>query len=157
MKWHASINLPATPMPPPRPKRLKLGKVYKFLFIHLWSVTGLVAQTVKRLLTMQETWVQSLGREALLEKEMAAHSSTFAWKSHGQKSLVGYSPWGHNESDTTEWLHFIHFTSQCFSWSVAFVRKTEAWWCRSDRAGTSRLTSEFSLVFLPSPVLTFFL
>ena len=29
-------------------------------------------------------------------------------KSHGQKSLVGYSPWGHKESDMTEWLHF-HF------------------------------------------------
>ena len=27
-------------------------------------------------------------------------------KSHGQRSLVGYSPWGHKESDTTEWLHF---------------------------------------------------
>ena len=30
-------------------------------------------------------------------------------KSHGQRSLVGYSPWGHEESDTTEWLHF-HFS-----------------------------------------------
>ena len=29
-------------------------------------------------------------------------------KSHGQRSLVGYSPWGHNESDTTEQLHFHH-------------------------------------------------
>ena len=35
---------------------------------------------VKRLPTMRETWVQSLGREDLLEKEMAPHSSTFAWK-----------------------------------------------------------------------------
>ena len=40
----------------------------------------LVAQTVKRLSTMQETWVQSLGREDPLEKEMAIHSSTIAWK-----------------------------------------------------------------------------
>ena len=31
-------------------------------------------------------------------------------KSHGQRSLVGYSPWGRKESDTTEWLHF-HFLS----------------------------------------------
>ena len=30
-------------------------------------------------------------------------------KSHGQRSLVGYSPWGHKESDMTEWLHFTHF------------------------------------------------
>ena len=42
--------------------------------------TSLVAQTVKRLLTMQETQVQSLGQEDLLEKEMATHSSILAWK-----------------------------------------------------------------------------
>ena len=41
---------------------------------------GYVAQTVKRLPTMQETRVQSLGREDLLEKEMATHSSLLAWK-----------------------------------------------------------------------------
>ena len=35
---------------------------------------------VKRLPTMRETWVQSLGREDLLEKEMAAHSSILVWK-----------------------------------------------------------------------------
>ena len=35
---------------------------------------------VKHLSTMQETWVQSLGWEAALEKEMAPHSSTIAWK-----------------------------------------------------------------------------
>ena len=33
-------------------------------------------------------------------------------KSHGQRSLVGCSPWGHEESDTTEWLHF-HFSLSC--------------------------------------------
>ena len=43
-------------------------------------LTSLVAQTVKRLSTMQETGVQSLGWEDPLEKEMAAHSRTIAWK-----------------------------------------------------------------------------
>ena len=38
------------------------------------------AQTVKRLPTMQETWVQSLGREDLQEREMATHSTILAWK-----------------------------------------------------------------------------
>ena len=52
-----------------------------------------MAQTVKPLSTMQETWVQSLDGEDLLEKEM-----------------VGYSPWGQKESDRTERLHF-HFLS----------------------------------------------
>ena len=42
--------------------------------------TSLVAQTVKRLATMRETWVQSLGREDFLEKEMATHSSILVWK-----------------------------------------------------------------------------
>ena len=42
--------------------------------------TSLVAQMVKRLPTMWETWVRFLGREDLLEKEMATHSSTLAWK-----------------------------------------------------------------------------
>ena len=36
------------------------------------------------------------------EVAMAAHSSTLAGKSHGRRSLVGYSPWGHEESDTTD-------------------------------------------------------
>ena len=39
-----------------------------------------MAQPVKYLPTMQETWVQSLGWEDLVEKEMAAHSSILAWK-----------------------------------------------------------------------------
>ena len=39
-----------------------------------------MAQTVKRLPTMQETWVRSLGQEGPLEKEMAIHSNTLAWK-----------------------------------------------------------------------------
>ena len=43
-------------------------------------MTSLVAQMVKHLPTMWDTWVQSLGREDLLEKEMATHSSILAWK-----------------------------------------------------------------------------
>ena len=43
-------------------------------------LTSLVAQTVKRLSTMWETWVRALGWEDPLEKEMAIHSSTIAWR-----------------------------------------------------------------------------
>ena len=67
----------------------------------------LVAQTVKCLSTMRETGVRALGWEDSLEKEMAVHSSTLPGKSHGQRSLIGYSLWGHKESDTTERLHFF--------------------------------------------------
>ena len=52
-----------------------------FTWNHLsGSTESLVALTVKRLPTMRETKVQSLGRESLLEKEMATHSSALAWK-----------------------------------------------------------------------------
>ena len=44
--------------------------------------------------TMQETWVWSLDQEDPLQKEMATHSVFLPGKSHGQKSLEGYSPWG---------------------------------------------------------------
>ena len=46
------------------------------------------------------------------EKAMAPHSSTLPGKSHGWMSLVGCSPWGREESDMTEWLHF-HFSLSC--------------------------------------------
>ena len=81
----------------------------KYIHIYTSSVqfSSLVAQTVKHLPIMWEARVQSLGWEDPLEKEMATHSSTLAGKSHGGRSLVGYSPWGRKESDTTERLHFI--------------------------------------------------
>ena len=54
---------------------------------------------------MQETVVWFLGQEDPLEKEMATHSSILTWKiPQTERSLVGYSPWGLKESDTTEWL-----------------------------------------------------
>ena len=49
---------------------------------------------------MQETPVQFLGSDNPLEKGMAT-SSILAWKFHGQRSLAGYSPWGHKESGKT--------------------------------------------------------
>ena len=58
---------------------------------------------VKNLPAMQETQVQSIGGEVPLEKGTATHSSILAWRI-GQRSLGSYSPWGHKESDTTEWL-----------------------------------------------------
>ena len=62
---------------------------------------SLVAQVVKNLPAAQENQVQSLGWEDPLEKGMATHTSTPAWKSYGQRTLVGYSPWGHKEPDMT--------------------------------------------------------
>ena len=82
-----------------------------------------MAQTVRKSPTVQETWLQSLGWEGALEKEMVTHASVLTWTevrlssvsddrgetlpSHGQRSLEVYSAWGRKESDTTERLtHF---------------------------------------------------
>ena len=64
----------------------------------IWS---LMAQTVKCLPAMWETWVRSLGREDPLEKEMATHSSTLAWKipwmeEHGRLQSMGSQRVGHD-------------------------------------------------------------
>ena len=64
-----------------------------------------MAQWVKNLLAMQEIqdmWIRSLGREDPVEEEIAIHSSILPEKSHGQRSLVGYSPKGCKESDMTQ-------------------------------------------------------
>ena len=63
---------------------------------------SLVVQRLKRLPGMQETWVQSLGWEDSLEKEMATPPVLLPGESHGGRSLVGCSPWGRKELDTTE-------------------------------------------------------
>ena len=76
------------------------------------NLTSLVAQTVKHLSTMWKTWVRSLGQEDSLEKAMATHSSTLAWKIPWTEELgAGYCPWDRKESGTTERLHFHMFKS----------------------------------------------
>ena len=75
---------------------------------------------VKRLPTMRETQVQTLGWEDLLEKEMATHSSILAWKIPWTEEPVGYSPRGCKELDTTERLHFLYrLDFPAISWTVA--------------------------------------
>ena len=63
---------------------------------------------VKNLPAMQETWVRSLGQEDRLEKEMATPIPIFTpGEFHGQRRLVGYSPWDCKELDTTEQLNIL--------------------------------------------------
>ena len=61
---------------------------------------------VKRLPTMLETPVQSLGREDLLEEGMAPHSSTLAWKIQWTEEPGGLQFMGRKELDMTERFHF---------------------------------------------------
>ena len=83
-----------------------------FNFLQLSSDTtgtSLVAQTVKRLPTVRETWVWSLGQEDPLEKAMAPHSSTLAWKipwtEEGSRlQSMGSQRVGH------DWVTSLHFS-----------------------------------------------
>ena len=68
-----------------------------------------MVQRLKRLPAMWETWVQSLGQEDPLEKEMATHSSIAAWRILWTEELGRLQSTGRKESDTTERLHF-HMT-----------------------------------------------
>ena len=64
---------------------------------------------VKRLSTMRETWFNPWVGKIPRRRKWQSIPVLLPGKSHGQRSLVGYSPWGLKESDTTEPLHF-HFT-----------------------------------------------
>ena len=65
-------------------------------------MASLVAQLVKKPPAMQETRIQFLGQEDPLEEAWQPTPVFLPGESHGQSCLVGYSPWGHKESDTTE-------------------------------------------------------
>ena len=105
-----------------------------------------MAQTVKRLPAMQETWVRPLGQEDPQEKEMATHSSTLAWKipwteEPGRLQSVWWRRVG-----TTERLHF-HFSLSCIGEGngnplqcscLENLRDRGAWWAAVYGAARSR-------------------
>ena len=76
-----------------------------------WS--SLVAQPVKNLPALQETWVRSLGWEDPLEEGIATHSSMLAWKIPWKEEPGGLQSTGSKRTDTTERLS-TERSSQCF-------------------------------------------
>ena len=86
---------------------------------HTVVLASLVAQIVKNLPAMWETQVWSLGWKDLWRREWLPTPVFLPGEFHGQRSLVGYSPWGCKESDMTEWLTHTH-SSSTFSF---FLRK----------------------------------
>ena len=64
---------------------------------------SLVAQMIKNLLVMQETWVQFLGKEDSLEKGMATHSNILAWRILWTEEPGEHNPWNYKELAMTEW------------------------------------------------------
>ena len=79
--------------------QLPLDMRHFFYFLFLFYLV-----ICKNLPAVQETQVLSLGWEDSLEKEVATHSSILAWEIPWTEELVGYTPWGHKEADTTERL-----------------------------------------------------
>ena len=118
--WHHAAEIPTDG--PPR-ERIEL-------FLHnLWSILGfgsqlsnegntknaiyywasLVAQMVKNLPTVQETWVRALCQDDPLEMEMAQTTPVFLPEEfYGQRSLGGYSPWDPKVLDMTERFSLTH-------------------------------------------------
>ena len=72
----------------------------------------MVAQMVKNPPAVWETWVQSLDWEDPLERKQLPTPVSWPREFHGQKSLAGYSPWSHKESDTTEQLSLSIYTKR---------------------------------------------
>ena len=84
-----------------------LGSLLSIMSLLSRVQASLVAQMVKNPPAMQETCVWSLGWDNPLKYEMTTHSNILAWRIHGQRSLAGYNPWGHKESEATfTSLHF---------------------------------------------------
>ena len=77
------------------------SQIICFIMILTLKRASLVAQMVKNLPAMQETWVQALGWKDPLEKGIVTHTSILAWRIN---SMNCYSPCGCKVSDTTEWL-----------------------------------------------------
>ena len=92
---------------------------------------SLVAQLVNYLPAMQETQVQPLAWEDILQKRMPTPPVFLLGEFHRQGSLAGYSPWGREESDTTERFHFHFLPSRSFHKPLILLHQ------RADRLKTT--------------------
>ena len=116
-------------------KRDKDLDLKEILFVYLLShvQTSLVAQTVKRLPAVWEPWVWSQGWENPLEKEMATHSSTLAWKipwteeSGGLQSMESQRV-GHDWATSLFTLILWHDSNENFRNNLAFQMSTYLFW-----------------------------
>ena len=113
--WRSGRNqvsphpLPTPPPLPPSPQQgwgLALGHPCP------WGVRGSHSVAVRGRNFLSFSQLTDLLESRKNPFPMAPHSSTLAWKIHGQRSQVGCSPWGLEESDTAERLHF-HFLLSC--------------------------------------------
>ena len=121
----------------------------RFIYQVLWA--SMVAQMVKRLPAMGETQVWSLGWEIPWRRKWQPTPELLPEKFHGQRSLVGYGPWGRKESDMTEQLytqshaaHLLRVTCETGGWvevrergpqgseAVRFWLHSSLWMCHEN-------------------------
>ena len=110
MKWTSRLGgseLPSWWLAHKLVERLSLTSTEIGERLLVWA--SLVAQLVKNLPAVQETWVRSLGWEDPWRREWLPTSVFWPEELHGQRSLAGYSPWGCKELDVTELLTLAHF------------------------------------------------
>ena len=116
--WHNIVN------------QLYFNKIYicvyvcKYIYIYVYIWASLIAQSIKNLPAMKETWVRFLGQEDALEKKMATHSSILAWRIPWTEEPGRLQSMGSQELDTTTpqpfvyihiWKNTIRFLRMCVS------------------------------------------
>ena len=102
-----------------------------------WTAQGINTLSATQL--TQETQIQFLGQEDLLEEEMATHSSTLAWRIPRRRKPSGYSPWGCKESDTAEntSTHMCICTLiHTYIWVCIYVYICEDFWNNTKKLGS---------------------
>ena len=90
----------------------------------------------KDLPAVQETQVQPLGQEDPLEKGKATHSSILAWRTHGQRRLVGYSPWRCRVRHSWAADTFTYFHIESLIGDMGLSRSDSIWILLSSFAST---------------------
>ena len=106
-----------------------IGRRIFFFFLTTsttWKWTSLVAQMVKRLSTMREAQVRSLGWEDPLEKDMTTHSSTLSWKipwteEHGRLQSTGSQRVGHDWATSLSFFPFTTWKASWKGWGVLII------------------------------------
>ena len=85
---------------------------------------------VKNLPVTQEMWVRSLVWEDPWRRKWQPTPVFLPEKSHGQRSLVSYSPWGCKESDTTEWAHRQRYQLTIGKWYKKYDFTKKGWFLK---------------------------
>ena len=107
---------------------------------------------VKHLPAMRETQAQPLGWEDALEKEMATHSSTVAWKIPWMEEAGRLQSMGCKESDTTERRHFhFYFSSQANSTpNFEKIQDLELSFCHCSRSSFIHFLNKYQFLQIDS-------